>query len=209
MVWSEIPQDTGEYVMSSNYPGFGNPQALQALNDDAKKAMSATFDAMSKWRNDLKDLTEKNSEAVFDKMVSAAKSVGWPTDFVEMSRKQMQAASKMQIQAVEQVMDVWEKQATAAASGKAPAMPTFPGMPDFTKGMPDFTKGIPGMGAANPFGSMPGMPDMSQMPMVPLQFWMQAAEMWQKSWQQALSTWMEAQTDLVNKSGMGGKPGGR
>jgi hypothetical protein len=114
----------------------------------------------------------------------------------------MQAAAKLQIQAVEQVMDVWEKQATAAASGKAPAMPVFPGMPDFSKGMPDFTKGIPGMGSipgfsgSNPFGSMP---DMSQMPMVPLQFWMQAAEMWQKSWQQALSTWLEAQNGMAGK----------
>lgn len=188
--------------MSNNFSGYGDNQAFQALSDDARKAMTATFDAMTKWRNDLKEMTEKNSEAVFDKMSSAAKSVGWPTDFVELSRKQMQAAAKLQIQAVEQVMDVWEKQATAAASGKAPTMPVFPGMPDFSKGMPDFTKGMPGMGSipgfsgSNPFGSMP---DMSQMPMVPLQFWMQAAEMWQKSWQQALSTWLEAQNGMAGK----------
>jgi hypothetical protein len=31
--------------------------------------------------------------------------------------------------------------------------------------------------------------------------WMQAAEMWQKSWQQAMNSWMEAQQNLVNKSG--------
>ncbi len=181
--------------MANNFSGFGNSQAFQALNDEAKKAMTATFDAMSKWRSDLQDMTEKNSEAVFDKMAAAAKSVGWPTEFVEMSRKQMQTAGKMQMQAVDQVMDMWEKQATAAASGKAPGMPSFPSMPTFP-GMPDFSKGMPGMGSIPGFG---GMPDMSQMPMVPLQFWMQAAEMWQKSWQQALTTWMEAQNSFGGK----------
>jgi hypothetical protein len=39
--------------------------------------------------------------------------------------------------------------------------------------------------------------DFSTMPTAPLQFWMQAAEMWQKSWQQALSSWMEAQSSMM------------
>lgn len=187
--------------MANDYMNFANNPAFKSMTDDARKAMTATFDAMSKWRNDLQDMSEKNSEAVFNNMAQAAKAVGWPTEFVEMSRKQMQAASKLQVQAVEQIMDAWEKQVTAAASGKPPAMPSFPGMPDFTKGFPGMGS-MPGFGA-NPFAGMPGMPDMTQMPMVPLQFWMQAAEMWQKSWQQALNTWMEAQ------NGMGGKPGQR
>jgi hypothetical protein len=33
---------------------------------------------------------------------------------------------------------------------------------------------------------------------------MQAAEMWQKGWQQAMATWMDAQQ---NAMGGGGKPG--
>jgi hypothetical protein len=30
---------------------------------------------------------------------------------------------------------------------------------------------------------------------------MQAAEMWQKSWQQALSSWMEAQSSMMGSGG--------
>jgi hypothetical protein len=93
----------------ANSPFDANP-AFTKLGDDTRKAVIQAFDAMSNWRSELAEIGEKNSNAVFDKMAEAAKSLGWPTDFVELSRKQMQNASKLQLQAVDQVMDVWEKQ---------------------------------------------------------------------------------------------------
>jgi hypothetical protein len=183
----------------ANSPFEANP-AFTKLGEDAKKAVMQAFDAMANWRAELAEMGEKNSNAVFDKMAEAAKSLGWPTDFVELSRKQMQSASKLQLQAVDQVMDVWEKQVKAMGTpGQFPSFPNFPGVPGFGGGAPQF----PGPG-----GTFPGMPDFAAGAANPIQFWMQAAEMWQKGWQQAMSTWVDAQQNPMNKSG-GGKTNAR
>jgi len=174
----------------ANSPFEANP-AFAKLGDDARKAVIQAFDAMSNWRSELADLGEKNSNAVFDKMADAAKSLGWPTDFVELSRKQMQNASKLQLQAVDQVMDVWEKQVKSL--GSAGQFPNFPNFAGFG-GSP----GQPGFGAP---GLFPGMPDFASGAANPIQFWMQAAEMWQKGWQQAMSTWIDAQQNAMGKPG--------
>jgi hypothetical protein len=168
----------------SNNPFLSNP-AFEKLNEDARKSVSQAFDAMENWRSQLNDLGEKNSEAVFDKLSEAAKSLGWPTDYLEMSRRKVQQASKLQVQVVDQMMDAWEKNLTALGKGaQAPNFPTFPAMPNF----PGFS---PPSSGASPF---PGFGDMSATPMMPLQLWMQAAEAWQKSWQQAMSSWTESQS---------------
>jgi hypothetical protein len=109
----------------------------------------------------------------------------------------MQSASKLQLQAVEQVMDVWEKQVKSfGSSGQMPnfgSFPGFPNVPGFGAGAPQF----PGVGAG-----FPGMPDFAAGAANPIQFWMQTAEMWQKGWQQAMSTWMDAQQNVM-KPGSG------
>lgn len=171
-------------------PFESNP-AFSKLGEDARKSVSQAFEAMSEWRKELAEMGETNSNAVFDKMADAAKALGWPTDFVELSRKQMLSASKLQLQAIDQVMHVWEKQLTSL--GSMPEMPKIPGMPNF-----------PGMGGSSPGGAFPGFPDLTSSPMAPLQMWMQAADMWQKTWQQAMSSWVDAQNKAMNKSGPGG-----
>ena len=185
----------------ANSPFEANP-AFTKLGEDTKKAVIQAFDAMANWRAELAEMGEKNSNAVFDKMAEAAKSLGWPTDFVELSRKQMRSASKLQLQAVDQVMDVWEKQVKAlGAPGQLPSIPTFPNFPN-----------VPGFGSGAGFpqfpgasgGGFPGMPDFGAGGVNPIQFWMQAAEMWQKGWQQAMSTWVDAQQSPMNKT-----PGGK
>ena len=131
---------------------------------------------------------------------NAAKSLGWPTDFVELSRKQMQSASKMQLQAVDQVMDVWEKQIKAMGSpGQFPSFPIFRACRASAAARRNFP--VPG-------GTFPGMPDFGAGAANPIQFWMQAAEMWQKGWQQAMSTWVDTQQNTMNKT-RGGKTNAR
>ena len=60
--------------MSNNPSNPFNTAAFNALGDEQRKAMTAAFDAMSKWRQELTTMQEKNSAAVFDKMSSAAKT---------------------------------------------------------------------------------------------------------------------------------------
>jgi hypothetical protein len=180
----------------ANSPFEANP-AFTKLGEDTRKAVIQAFDAMSNWRSELADLGEKNSNAVFDKMAEAAKALGWPADFVELSRRQMQNASKLQLQAVDQVMDVWEKQVKSlGTAGQFTGFPNFPGF-----GNASGQSGTPGV--------FPGMPDFGSGAANPIQFWMQAAEMWQKGWQQAMSTWIDAQQNAMGKSGSSGKSNAR
>jgi hypothetical protein len=174
-----------------NSPFEANP-AFMKLGEDTRKAVTQAFDAMSRWRSDIADMTEKNSDAVFDKMSEAASALGWPTDFVELSRKQMQSASKMQLQAVDQIVGVWERQIKSL--GTAGQFPNFE--------MPGFGN-VGGASQSGNAGMFPGMPDLSSAQMAPIQFWMQAAEMWQKGWQQAMTSWMDAQQSATGKGGSG------
>jgi hypothetical protein len=177
----------------ANSPFEANP-AFTKLGEDAKKAVVQAFDAMFNWRAELAQISEKNSNAVFDKMAEAAKSLGWPTDYVELSRRQVQSASKMQLQAIDQVMEAWEKQVKAVGT---PGQFPIPNVPGFGAGSP-----FPGAPAG-----FPAMPDFAAGAANPIEFWMKTAEMWQKGWQQAMSTWLDAQQNAT-KSGQG-KPNAR
>ncbi len=141
--------------MSSTYSSQrGKPAASPlgaGLSDEARKAMNGAFDALSDWRNDLSTITDKNSSVVFDKMGAAAKAMGWPGDFVDMTRQQMQTASKMQLQMMDQLMDVWEQQ--MKSPGSPIQMPKMGGMGGFP-GM--FPGAFAGMGGAAQ--SFPGFP---------------------------------------------------
>ncbi len=189
--------------MSSSYSSQRGKSAASplgaGLNDESRKAMNNAFDALSDWRNDLSTITDKNSSAVFDKMSAAAKAMGWPGEFVDMTRQQMQSASKMQLQMMDQLMDVWEQQ--MKSPGSPVQMPKMGGMGGFPGMFPGAFAGMGG--AAQSFPGFPGF-DMSSMPSNPMQFWMQAAEMWQKSWQQGMAAWMDA----AQSGGMGGWPPG-
>ena len=186
--------------MSNPFDPRNNP-ALGALNEDARKAVGSAFDAMSTWRNDMAKMSERNSEAVFDKMSSAAKAIGWPSEFVDMSRQQMQNATKMQVQFMDQVMETWEQQLKNPGSAfKMPGADMAANLHPF----PGMTGPFPGMSGQSPFNMMPGMmPGMGSMPANPFQFWMQAADMWQKSCQQAMQSWTEAQSNMMGGSGPG------
>jgi hypothetical protein len=171
----------GETVMSNS--AFESNPAFTKLNQETRQVVTQAFDAMSNWRSQLAQMGQKNSDAVFDKMVDAAKSLGWPTDFVELCRQQMQNASEMQLHAIDQIMNIWEKQLTSINPNQISSLPS---------GVPNFPS----------FSSMPGMSGGAGNPM---QFWVQAAEMWQKGWQQAMSGWMEAQQNAMKNSGLSDK----
>ena len=79
-----------------------------------------------------------------------------------------------------------------------------PGIPD---NAPDIhsprlekLQGLPGIPAG---ARLPGMPDLGTMSMNPVQFWMQTADMWQKTWAAAMNSWTEAQ-DGRRDGGNGG-----
>ncbi len=167
-------------------------QQMKELNDEARKAVNSAFDALNDWRNDMAAASERYSSKVFDQMTEATRAMGWPDDVVNATRQQLQNASRMQLQMMDQVMDAWKMQLrNPGTSFQMPQMPEMPGMP----GMPDFSK---------------GMGDLGGMASAPFQFWMQAAEMWQKNWASAMSLWMKGPTGLAEmmeqmRKDMGGR----
>ena len=99
-------------------------------------------------------------------------------NLVDATRQQMQQASKIQLHMLDQIMDTWQQQINNPQAMMNPA--------EFMKNMQQW----PGMQMTdNPFTSN-AFPSMGSMPTGnPMEFWMQAADMWQKSWTSAMEMW--------------------
>ena len=143
-------------------------QSISGLNEEARKAANGVFDAMAEWRDEVSSTTQACTDKVLDRMGDAAKVMGWPSELIDATRGQFLQASHMQSAFIDQMMDAWQQQL------KSPRVPS------------------------GEIGQTPGF-DQAPTGMVeamgPLQMWMQAAEFWQKSWQSALSRWMDLQTN--------------
>ena len=150
-----------------------NPISVPGLTNEAREAVNAALKSMSTWRNELIETSEKNGKRVIEKMAAAAAALGWPEQIVEAARTQMQSMADMQIKTVDQVMDAWEEQLKLPNPTASPSE------------MLSKLKSLPGFAAA---GSWPSA-DAFQPTMNPLQFWMQFADQWQKSWAQAMTSW--------------------
>jgi hypothetical protein len=162
-----MPSKSAE-ITSRNF----NPTLALGISDDARKALNAAFDAMSTWRTETVNNSEKNLERVIDKIATAARTLGWPEEIADTTRTQIQAITKMQIQMMDQMMDAWEEQIKD---------------PNPSSAILSKLKSLPTLGAA---GSWPGAA-ASQMAN-PMGAYMQIAQQWQKAWADAMAFWAKA-----------------
>ena len=146
--------------------------SIPGLSDEARKAVSAAFDAISTWRIETAKSSEKNSQQVIEKMAAAAQALGWPEQIVDTIRTQMQSITKMQIQTMDQMMDAWEEQIRSPNP-----MTVSSAMLSKLKSFPSFTLAGSGQNAE-------ALPPAA---MNPMQFWMQFAGQCQKAWADAIS----------------------
>lgn len=162
--------------------------SAKGLTEEARKAASAAFDALSQWRDEMAKANENYSSKVFDQMAQACRAMGWPDDMIEAARDQMQDASRVQLQMMDQLMDVWSKQIKA---------------PEISLASPDdFMEQMKRLQQSLSSGQVPGMmpmPGMAGMAMAPFQMWMQAAEMWQRNMASAMSMWSTNQPGSKRK----------
>jgi len=147
-----------------------NSMSVAGLSDEARQAVNAAFDAMSAWRIETAKSNEKNSEQVIEKMAAAARALGWPEQIVDASRAQLQSITKMQIQMMDHMMDVWEDQI------KSPNPMTAP------SAMLSKLKSLPGV----PAGTWPNADAFGGAAMNPMQLWVQWVEQCQKAWADAV-----------------------
>jgi len=152
-----------------------NPMSVPGLSGKARDAVNAAFDAMSTWRVEAAETSEKNGKQVLDKMAAAAAALGWPEQIVDSARTLMQNITEMQIKAMDNMMDAWEEQ--LKLPNPMTASPSA---------MLSRLKSMPALGSAGHSQSA----DAFQMAaMNPLQMWVQFAEQWQKSWTDTMSLW--------------------
>ena len=140
-----------------------NPSSVPGLSTEARKALNAAFDAMSNWRTETVNTSEKGIEQVIEKMAAAARALGWPEQIVDATRAQMQSITKMQIQTMDRLMDAWEEQLKS---------PDPSAMLSKLKSLPSFS----------PAGTWPNADAFQMAAMNPMQFWIQSVEQWQKAW---------------------------
>jgi hypothetical protein len=150
--------------------------SIPGLSSRAQDAVNAALEAMSSWRSEAAENSEKNIKRVIGKMAAAAAELGWPDQIVDATRTQLQNLAEMQIKTIDQMVDAWEEQLRLAN----PASPSA---------MLNKMKS-----SAGSLGSWPGG-DAFQMGMTsPLQFWMAFAGQWQKAWTDMMTTWTKAGT---------------
>ena len=159
-------------------PRSADPVSISGLPNKAREAVNAAFDAMSAWRNETAENSEKNSKKVIDKMAVAAAALGWPEQIVEAARVQMQSVAEMQIKTMDHVMDAWEEQL------KSPDPITVSPSAMLSK-----LQSLPNFGAG---ASWPGANAFQTVAANPFAVWMQFAEQWQKACADAMTFWTNA-----------------
>ena len=106
-----------------------NPSSVPGLSTEARKAVNAAIDAMSTWRTETVNTSERGIEQGIEKMAAAARALGWPEQIVDATRAQMQNITKMQIQTMDYMMDAWEEQIKSpnpsALLSKLKSLPSF------------------------------------------------------------------------------------
>src|SRR5215468_11495305 len=84
--------------------------SVPGLSSRAQDAVNAALEAMSNWRSEAAETSEKNIKRVIGKMAAAAEELGWPEQIVDTARTQLQNLTEMQIKTMDQMMDAWEEQ---------------------------------------------------------------------------------------------------
>ena len=155
----------------SESPGF-DPMSVPGLTNKARAAVSAVFDSMSAWRNEIAATGENHSKQVLDKMAAAAAALGWPEQIVDAARVQLQSINEMQVKTMDHIMEAWEEQLK---------------LPNPTDASPSAMlsklKSMPGFG---PAGAWPGA-DALQMANAPLGLWIEFAKQSQKFWADSMT----------------------
>jgi hypothetical protein len=140
-----------------------NSMNIPGMTKEMRDGLSAAFDAMSNWRDEIETVNERCLGKVLDQTSVVARSMGWSDQAIRTTREYLEKTSKMQVEMIDQITNGWKQQ---LKSGTAPmAIPR------------SFTGQVPGLSATNLTGAMPEFS-----PLAPWTFWLQAAEMWQRAW---------------------------
>ena len=143
----------------SNLPDF---KSVPGMSKETREELAAMFNALSTWRDEVETVNERCLKRVLDRTSAVARTMGWPDQAIKATREYFENTSKAQTQMIDQAIEGWKQQL------KSPTTPTaFPRT---------FSDQIPGLAWARPGAKQ------EFNPLAPWTFWLQAAEMWQRTW---------------------------
>jgi hypothetical protein len=128
---------------------------VPGMTKEMREGVIAAFEALSNWRDEVETANERCLSKVLDRTSSIARAMGWPDQAIGTTREYLERTAKVQVEMIEQLMDGWKRQLKSATEPMA--MPS------------SFTGHVP-----------TAMPEFN--PLAPWNFWLQAAEMWQRTW---------------------------
>ena len=128
---------------------------VPGVTKEVREGVTAALDALSIWRDEIETANQRCLGTVLDQTSAVARSMGWPDQAVKTSRDYLEQISKAQTKMIDGLMESWKERL------KSPMPMEIPHR---------LTSGLSG-GAKPEFN-----------PLTPWAFWMQAAEMWQRTW---------------------------
>lgn len=149
-----------------------DPTSIPGLSNKARDAVTALFQAIAAWQEEVASLDERHTRHVLDRMATAAAALGWPKQIVDAARTQMQSITDVQRKAMEQIRGAWEEQLKLPNPAVA--------APD---AMLSKLKSMPGFGGAS---GWPNADAFQSAATAPLAFWMDCGKQWQKFWTDSL-----------------------
>jgi hypothetical protein len=148
--------DRKEFFPMGSLSDFRNMN-MPGMTKEIREELVAAFDAMSHWRDEIESVNERCLAKVLVQTSAVARSMGWPDQTIRATQEYLENGSKMQTKMIDQIMDGWKQQL------KSPTAPMA-----IPRSFADQTP-------------QPSGPSFAKA-MSPWTFWLQAAEMWQRTW---------------------------
>ncbi len=161
-------------------------RTLTLHNSDAREAVTSAFEALEKWRDEVFTVNERHLTKALDLVAGSQRALGWPDHVATATREYLLKASKIQTQMISQVMDAWEKQLKSSAGP-----PALPEAFQFQM-LPSSVSSFKG-----PTSDMLRIQELTLL--TPFMLWMQAAEMWQRNWAEAMTGSYEPRQERPNR----------
>jgi hypothetical protein len=136
---------------------------IPGMTREMRENVVSAFNTLSNWRDEIETANERCLGKVLDQTSAVARSMGWPDQAIKTTREFLEKTSKAQVEMIDQIMDGWKQQLKSANAPMA------------------IPRSLTGQLAGHSPAMFPvTMPEFN--PFAPWTFWLQAAEMWQRTW---------------------------
>src|SRR6516225_11856158 len=83
---------------------------VSGMTNEMRKGVTAAFDALSNWRDEIETANERCLGKVLDQTSAVARSMGWPDQAVKTTRDYLEQTAKVQTRLIDQLIEGWKQQ---------------------------------------------------------------------------------------------------